>query len=524
MEYLPYFQPPSLSMSSMEVQKQCPLARMLSSWVAFRGMGKLSPNPMLNPPEVTRKARFSKLLSGDYAVFGNWLHDFFERSAYSYADQHFGRESEDRAALYQEVLDNFELHWERSLNMTEQEFRSAQLLSRDKRPHWYTVHALERLRGRVICPEKDAADKQRRKEWIYAAAVVIRDHFFDLVSHSSPENWVMLEGKLVKKGLVKPKKKQSQEEARRESSRPDLWLNIDGQPIQAYFIIDFAYHELIDDVWKLVLLDLKTGKFREKHLEQLEYYGHWAYTKGMVKRPEDIVLRVAYPQDPQGQWVHEFPFSSEANQAAAKRLDDAARDLLSRFVPLTDKRATLKQLKMSFSQHEAKCLFAYGSYERTKQWPSRGPDARTAVKLLIEKLSPPELAEGLKRGLVRESREEKDVADPAEVDAALAKAEETAKVDPQATYEDINHLLLKQMIPAARFEESFLKSVSVAHLLLPLSTSFRENFADRWLDKEEKRQSKSGKKGKNEEPEFLNCLSCEYSLFCEPGKNAIRYF
>jgi CRISPR/Cas system-associated exonuclease Cas4 (RecB family) len=433
---------------------------------------------------------------------GNLLHDLFERSLYAHADRAKGRsEALTQIVLNEQLQNRFSQGWAKSRELTIEVFkRNLAELPREERPVWLVPHALPKVMGRIIDLDDDALMREARRGWMASAAEVINNHLLDLIEFTPPSAWVFLEGKELLDGDVVSDGTRAQQELRAEAARPSIWIKIDGRPIEIFCTIDFAYER--EGV--LVLADLKTGREKaDQHRRQLELYGVFAVASRGTD-PNRIVVRLMYPQDPDGKWIREYEFNEGRLKEAEKRLEDDARRILNCYVPLSHKEVDLEQLSLTFSPHDAEHLAAIGAFKRTGAWPNASEPAKV-VKFLIETLSPPEMARAF------------DERYPGSSSLLEVSIERARAGGGRLSYERVNRELLARIMPTQILSE-FLSAFSVEHLVIPLATRFVENEATKWVEREEVRRREGGR------PEGPNCQSCQFSWFCEPGMQALAQY
>jgi hypothetical protein len=481
-----------------------------ASCVSYRGSRRQDiDRPDFRPPEAVANANLGKKFQGVYSLMGNLTHDLFEALLYASIDTETQPPPEQvRAERYQQLVEDFEEIWTRSYEFTKQSFLEAvHARGAGNRPVWLTHHALEHMRGRCIDVQTDDQCRGRMRQWMDSGATVVRDKLQVLIDGAPVPSWRIIEGRLLQNGEVVTPKASTQQEARTIYNQPSFWIDVDGTPLQVFCTIDFGFMRERDGRRELVVADLKTGKIQEdKHLKQLHLYGVFLVETNFGFAPEEIVLRLMYPQQEGGK-CFEYPFGAEKLSEAHERLMEAARKILACYVPVDSTEASKQRLEHSFPKREAELLSGFGAIRRGESLPD-GVTVQDVQRFIFRSLSPLELAEAFAHGV-------DDVVSPLRAAIEIVRS----GCSP-LTHENVNHELVLQLFGASESDHrltdpvAFLSAMNTDRLLVPLSERFVGTASDRWMrgQKEEAVRSRP------------SCFTCGFSFFCHPGQAAITEF
>jgi hypothetical protein len=504
--FLPYFYRPSLSASSASKMDGCQVAHAFNSCVAYRGSKPGSGDPLQEPLQVTKDAHLAKKFMGVYGWMGNLIHDLFERLLYTMSDQENCRPVlKTVEELYDTLLRDFDSGWTISRGHSLDSFRRAlgEVKSGEPRPLWFTQHALEGMKGRAIDIDADNVSKAKMLAWLESSAAVVRDCLREFIEGSPVSNWKVLEGKYLTNGNVETAEGVSQEEARAASALPHFWISVDGTPLQVFCTMDFGYVRERDGRQELVVTDLKTGKKKpEAHRKQLEMYGIFAIEEKLGFAPEQIVLRLLYPQNPALERIEEYRFDQNRLFAAREQLLKDARRILNCYLPIDHPEVADWNLNHTFPHYDVQFLSALGQYKREGSLPE-GIDARRLIQFLVERLSPFEWGLGLRAHC------------EGVVSALEGAIDRIASTGLAMTQENVNSELLRNLFPKLNAKE-ILDALSTEHMLVPLATRFGLSAR---VELEKATPVEAEHPGLTE---FLACLSCEFSWVCEEGSAAIK--
>lgn len=509
-EFFPYLMKPSLSASSISALRACGIAQGLRTWTAFRERKAPIYGPNYKPPPLTKHAKLGKELSGEYSWMGNLTHDLFEDLLYLEIYKYKGWSApETKEEIYTRLLNTFSSQWQRSREFTLESYTQLREQSRTaSRPVWLTGHALATLRNRLIDEIDDAAKQAKMLEWMEAGSKKIYEDLLLFIDRAPVEDWRVIEGRRIADGEILSPKGSTFEEARRAKHQPSFWITVDGFPLQVFCTMDFGFVQERDGKQKFIVTDLKTGKEKpEEHRRQLELYGVFVMEHDFGFAPDEIVLRLLYPQLGPLE-VREYECNDEILDSARKKLINDARIVLQGYVPLDHPEVTFQSLSKTFSKREAELLAGFGALRRGEALPE-GVDARSILKHLILSLSPLEMAQTFhhKEGAIEQALQEVVARNGGE------------------SYELINQDLLLTLfrngtLPSIFSDpERLLREMSSTFLLVPLPERFANSAAMAW----EQRQRELKEAGKPLDP-FHSCTHCEFVWFCEEGRTSSQSF
>jgi hypothetical protein len=324
-------------------------------------------------------------------------------------------------------------------------------------------------------------------------------------------DWFVLEGKYLTNGNVAAAEGVSQQEAREADVYPSFWIAVDGRPLQVFCVMDFGYLRERDGLTQLVVTDLKTGTVtdpkkgplkHELHKKQLAMYGIFIVEQQLGYSPEQIVLRLVYPQHAANERIYEYPFDQQSLFSAREQLLKDARRMFNCYLSIDHPEVAESNLTHTFPEYDARILWALGQYKREGSLP-QGLDFQKILQFLKEKLSPFEW------GLALRGKCEGVVA---ALEAVFARPNTSSLPDK----EFFNSALLKELFPALGAAE-ILDAMSMQFMLVPLSERFR--LAERVALE---RELPLGASHPVLADDPLNCLSCDFSWMCEVGEDAIR--
>jgi hypothetical protein len=509
-EFFPYLMKPSLSASSISALQECSVAQGLKTWTAFRDRRAPIYGPDYKPPVLTKHAKLGKELSGEYSWMGNLTHDLFEDLLYLEIYKYKGwTPLETKEEIYARLLNTFASEWKKSREFTLESYSYLRQQTRSSaRPVWLTGHALSQLKNRAIDEIDDDAKQMKMLQWMEAGSKKIYKDLLLFIDRAPISDWRVIEGRRILDGEILAPFGSTFEEARRIKHQPSFWITVDGFPLQVFCTMDFGFVQEREGKQRFIVTDLKTGKEKpEEHRRQLELYGVFVMEHDFGFAPDEIVLRLLYPQLGPLE-VREYACNEEILEAARSKLLQDARIVLQGYVPLDHPAVTEQSLGETFSKREAQLLAGFGALRRGNMLPE-SVDARSILKHLIQSLSPLEMAQTFHHKGER-------------VEKAFKEVVERSK---GASYEMLNQdflltLFRNETLPSINTDpEKLLREMSSTFLLVPLPERFSHSAAASW----EQRQKELKAAGKPLDP-FHSCTHCQFVWFCEEGRSSSQLF